>query len=164
MHEIDLMPLRPFFFIFSVAYLILAMNLPVTLRTQGIHDDALYWGHAFQIVNGNWLGAYSQMTLAKGPGFPLFLAANAVLGIPVTLLIALLYLFACRLTAKTLQEIGVNKYLVLILYVVILFHPALFPTIIIRDNIYPALSLIIISGVILIWYLLLCCKIDDWLV
>jgi hypothetical protein len=145
---IDRLPLRPLFFIFSVAYLILAMNLPVSIYTGAGHDDALFWGNAYQIVSGNWLGAYNQMTLAKGPGFPLFLAANAVLGIPVTLLIALLYLFACWLIANTLRGLGLNKYLVLTLFVVILFHPALFPTRIIRDNIYPALSLIIISGVI----------------
>ena len=142
------MPLRPFFFIFSVVYLILAMHLPVSIYTGWVHDDALFWENAHQIVKGNWLGVYSQMTLAKGPGFPLFLAINALLGIPVTLLIALFYLFSCGITAKTLQELGLNNYLVLTLFVVILFHPALFPTRIIRDNIYPALSLIIISGFI----------------
>jgi hypothetical protein len=148
MLEIDRLPLRPLFFVFSVAYLILAMNLPVTIHTYAGHDDALFWQNAYQIVKGNWLGAYNQMTLAKGPGFPLFLAANAVLGIPVTLLIALLYLFACGLIVNILRELGLNRYLVLTIFVVILFHPELFPTRIIRDNIYPALSLIIISGVI----------------
>ncbi|MFA5923545.1 MAG: hypothetical protein WC856_20015 [Methylococcaceae bacterium] len=148
MSEIDRLPLRALFFLFSGVYLILAMNLPVSIYTTAGHDDALFWLNAYQLVNGNWLGTYSQMTLAKGPGFPLFLAANAVLGIPVTLSIALFYLFACGLIANTLRELGLNRYLVLIIFVVILFHPALFPTRIIRDNIYPALSLIIISGVI----------------
>ncbi len=145
---VDRLPVRLFSVVFSVAYLIIAMHLPVSIRTGLIHDDALFWGNAYQIVQGNWLGAYTQMTLAKGSGFPLFLAINAVLGFPVTLLIALLYLFACGLIANTLREVGLNKYLVLTIFVIILFHPALFPTIIIRDNIYPALSLIIISGVI----------------
>ncbi len=154
--------LRSFFIVFSVAYLILAMNLPVTIRTYLVHDDALYWEHAYQIVNGNWLGAYSQMTLAKGPGFPLFLATNAILGIPITLLIALVYLFACGLITNTLYVLGLNRYLVLIIFVVILFHPALFPMFIIRDNIYPALSLIIISGVIRLTFTPL--HQDRWLV
>ncbi|MFZ2397429.1 MAG: hypothetical protein WAW31_01950 [Smithella sp.] len=145
---VDRLPLLPLFFIFSVAYLILTMHLPVSIYTGAGHDDALFWQNAYHIVSGKWLDAYNQMTLAKGPGFPLFLAANAVLGIPVTLLIALLYLFACSLIANTLRDLGLNKYLVLTIFVVILFHPELFPTRIIRDNIYPALSLIIISGVI----------------
>jgi hypothetical protein len=148
MFEINRLPLRPLIVVFSVAYLILAMHLPVSIYTIADYDDALFWGNAYQIVKGHWLGPYTQMTLAKGPGFPLFLAANAVLGIPVTLLIALLYLFACGLIANTLRGLGLNRYLVLSIFVVILFHPALFPLRIIRDNIYPALSLIIISGVI----------------
>jgi hypothetical protein len=124
------------------------MHLPVSIRIGEYYDDALYWGNAYQIMNGHWLGTYTQMTLAKGSGFPLFLVANSVLGIPVTLSISLLYLFACGLITNTLRDLGLNKYLVLIIFVVILFHPELLPTIIIRDTIYPALSLIILSGMI----------------
>ena len=141
-------PVRSLFILFSLAYLILAMHLPVTIFTTAGHDDALFWDHAQQIIAGNWLGSYNQMTLAKGVGFPLFLAINAVLGIPVTLFIALFYLFACVLLAKTLITLKINKYFVLIIFAIILLHPELFPIRIIRDNIYPALSLIIISGVI----------------
>ncbi len=145
---IDRLPLRPVFFILAIAYLILAMHLPVSIFTGERHDDALFWNNACQIISGNWLGTYNQMTLAKGPGFPLFLAFNALAGTPVTLLIALFYLLACGLMASTLRDLGLNKYLVLTIFAVILFHPELFPTRIIRDNIYPALSLIIISGLI----------------
>jgi hypothetical protein len=52
------------------------------------------------------------------------------------------------LLAKTLRVLDVNKYIVLILFFATLLHPALFPTHITRDNIYPALSLIILSGFI----------------
>jgi hypothetical protein len=124
------------------------MHLPVSIYTIAGHDDALFLKNAYKIVKGSWLGSYNQMTLAKGPGFSLFLAANAILGTPVTLLTALLYLFACGLIANTLRYMGLNKYFVLIIFITILFHPALFPTRIIRDNIYPALSLIVIAGVI----------------
>lgn len=124
------------------------MNLPVSIYTGAMYDDALFWWNGYHIFQGNWLSTYNQMTLAKGPGFSFFLAANAVLGTPVTLSIALLYIFACGLIANTLHDLGINKYFVLTIFVTILFHPALLPTRIIRDNIYPALSLIIISGVI----------------
>ena len=139
---------RSLFFLFSLVYLMLSMHLPVSIYTTAGHDDALFWDHAQQIIAGNWLGSYSNLTLAKGVGFSLFLVINAVLGIPVTLLMALLYLFACVLLAKTLMALKINQYFVLITFAIILFHPELFPIRIIRDNIYPALSLIIISGVI----------------
>jgi hypothetical protein len=103
MLETNRLPIRPLFFVFSLAYLILAMNLPLSIYTSAGHDDALFWGNAYQIVEGNWLGTYNQMTLAKSSGFSLLLAINAVLGIPVTLLIALLYLLACGLIVNTLR-------------------------------------------------------------
>jgi hypothetical protein len=145
---IDHWSLKPLFYLFSIVYIILSMHLPVSIYTGAIHDDALYWSNARLILGGHWLGEYSQMTLAKGAGFPLFLAINALIGTPITLAIALFYLFACGLLANTLRLLGFNKYIVLILFFAILLHPALFPTHISRDNIYPALSIIIISGVI----------------
>ncbi len=145
---IDHWSLQPLFYLFSIGYVILSMHLPVSIYTGAIHDDALYWGNARLILGGHWLGEYSQMTLAKGAGFPLFLAVNALIGTPITLAITLFYLFACGLLANTLRVLGLNKYVVLIVFFSILFHPELFPTHITRDNIYPALSLIILSGVI----------------
>jgi hypothetical protein len=145
---IDHWSLKPLFYLFSIGYVILSLHLPVSIYTGAIHDDALYWGNARLILGGHWLGEYSQMTLAKGAGFPLFLAINALIGTSITLATTLFYLFACGLLAKTLRALGVNKYIVLILFFAILFHPELFPTHITRDNIYPALSLIILSGVI----------------
>ncbi|MCX7068011.1 MAG: hypothetical protein NTW85_10015 [Methylococcales bacterium] len=145
---IDHWSLRPLFYLFSIVYVILSMHLPVSIYTGAIYDDALYWSNARLILGGHWLGDYSQMTLAKGAGFPLFLAINGLIGIPITLAIALFYLFSCGLLAKTLRVLGVNKYIVLILFFATLLHPELFPTHITRDNIYPALLLIIISGII----------------
>jgi hypothetical protein len=132
----------------SIGYISLSMHLPVSLYTYAKHDDALYWTHAQHILNGNWLGPYTQMTLSKGPGFSFFLAINYIIGFPITLSIALFYLFACWLLTNSLRDLGLNKYIALILFSVLLFHPQLFPTRIIRDNIYPALTLIVIAGVI----------------
>ena len=140
------LPLYPLFIVFSLLYLILAMHLPVSIYTNASYDDALFWEHAIQILQGNWLGVYNQLTLAKGAGFPLFLAFNKVLGTPVTLLITLSYLLACLLIANALSKLELNRYFLLGIFIVILFHPELFPWRVTRDNIYPALSLIIIAG------------------
>lgn len=124
------------------------MHLPVAILTDAKFDDALFWNLAQQLLGGHWLGTYSNITLAKGPGFSFFLALNAIIGVPITLSIALFYLFACWLVAITLRDLGVNRYFVLVIFIVILFQPELFPLHIIRDNIYPALSLIVICGAI----------------
>jgi len=134
--------------ILSLFYISLTLHLPVTLRSDYIHDDALFWINANQLIQGNWFGIYNQMTLAKGPAFPFFLALNFVLGFPITLSIALFYLFSCLIFFQVIKRFNVNKYFSFLLFILILFHPALFPIEIIRDNIYPALTLLVISGFI----------------
>ena len=131
----------------SLIYLLLSVNLPISLPTFAIHDDAFFWNAAQQIVQGHWLGSYDHMTLIKGPAFSIFLAINAILGTPITLSIALFYLLSCYLVINNLNEIGFNKYWLLIVFVITLFHP-LFDARAIRDSIYPALLLIVLSGMI----------------
>lgn len=134
------------YFLVATLYISLSMNLPVSLYTGAVHDDALFITNAIGILNGDWLGSFSQMTLAKGPAYSIFLAANSLLGIPITLSISLLYLLSCWVFVGTLSKFGVNKILAFVLFIVLLFQPALFPTRIIRDNIYFSLTLLVISG------------------
>ena len=47
------------------------------------HDDQLFVKLAAHIINGEWLGPYDQFTLAKGPIFPLFIAATFWIGLPL---------------------------------------------------------------------------------
>jgi hypothetical protein len=138
-----------FFVIFILAYIVCAMNVPVSIYSLAGHDDALFMQNAYRILKGEWLGdAYTQMTLAKGPGFSLFLAANAVIGIPITLSIALFYAFSCWLLTNTLIRLGLPVLVGLVLFTLMLFHPEMLPTRIIRDNIYPGLSLIVLAAAI----------------
>ncbi len=110
------------------------------------HDDGLFLKNAASMLFGHWLGDYSNMTLAKGPGWPIFISFNALLGIPITLSIALFYLFACYLLVIFLLKEKVSELILLPLFVLILFHPAMFPVRIIRDDIYSALTLISFCG------------------
>lgn len=128
----------------AVCYVITAMQLPVTIRSHAFHDDYLFWVNGNHIYNGDWLGPYSQMTLAKGAGFPLFLALNAKLGLPITLSIALFNLAAFSFMALTLVKIGISRPVAILITAFALFNPHLFPTLIIRDNIYPAATVIVI--------------------
>lgn len=134
--------------IFFFLYIFCAMNLPVSIYTLAGHDDGLFISNAYNIIKGEWLGNYSQMTLAKGAGYPLFLAANAAFGIPITLSIALFYSFSVWLLTEKLMQLGLSRFVALILFTLLLFHPHIFPTRIIRDNIYPALSLLVFAAAI----------------
>src|SRR4051812_4476167 len=55
------------------------------------HDDRLFLELAGHILSGQWLGPYSQMTLAKGPMYPVFIAAVFKLGVPLAFAQHLIY-------------------------------------------------------------------------
>ena len=137
----------------ALAFVVCAMNLPVTLLPTAAHDDGLFFRLAYSGVQGNWLGDYSETTLAKGPVFPFFLAVNAAIGLPITLSLALFYAFSCWLLASRLTQLNVPYLLALGLLVLLLFHPHSFPTRIIRDNIYPALTLMLLAAMVDIFLL-----------
>lgn len=129
-------------------YLVWSMHNPVAIFTKAGHDDALFWTQAQNLLNGEWLGDYNQMTMAKGPSFSFFLALNHVLGTPVTLLVATFYAFASWVLIREIERVGLNRWLGLLSYSLILFHPAMIPTRVIRDTIYSSLTLIALAGIL----------------
>lgn len=146
--------LKILYLVFSVFYLILCLHLPVGILVGAMHDDALFWKNAQQIVGGNWLGqTYNQYILAKGAGYPLVEAVNYIVGLPITLTLGLVYLLTCFLIKDTLEKLNFNRYLVLIIFLLALYHPQIFPVRIIRDNIYQALSILSILAVFRILFL-----------
>lgn len=140
--------LRSLYFLVAIAYVSFSMHLPVSIITTASYDDSLFLKNAMGIVSGHWMGSFNQMTLIKGPTYSVFLAVNALLGVPVTLTISLLYLLSCCVLVCVLGKLGLNKFLALILFAVLLFQPALFPTRIVRDNIYYSLTLLVVAGIL----------------
>jgi hypothetical protein len=138
--------------IFTIAYVAICMHLPVSLYTLAMHDDAHFWKLASNIVRGCWVGGYDQLALCKGLTYPIFLAINNILGLPATLSIALLYAIACYFFVQNLIQVGLARILALILFILILFEPALFPVRLTRDNIYPALTLLSVAFLIRILF------------
>lgn len=130
----------------SLAYVVLCMHLPLTLLADAGFDDFLFVQHGMSIISGQWLGPYSQMTLAKGPGYPLFLAASAVLGLPISLSQALLYAGACLLMADALFRLTRSAWLAFFCLLAIQWHPALFPIRVIRDDLSAPQVLIILAA------------------
>lgn len=131
----------------ATAYLVLATLLPISILAGAMHDDGWFITKAQKIVSGHWFGGYDQMTLIKGPAYPFLLALNHFLGVPVTLGQALVYLAACALAVRVMRSLGLRPWLALVVFAVLLFHPALFPTRVVREGIYAALTLLSLVGV-----------------
>lgn len=132
----------------ALLYLYLAMHFPVSIYTGAGYDDAWFITSAERLLSGKWLGAYNQMTLIKGLGYSYFLAFNNLIGFPITLSLAFFYLLACLFFVNVLRKAGLEKITTVLLFALLIFQPALFPTRIIRDNIYFACLLISFSGLI----------------
>lgn len=124
----------------------MAARLPISVFSSAGHDDGWFIRRAQDIWAGQWLGTYNQMTLIKGPVYSLFLVLNKITGMSVLLSQALLYLVACLVLCGTLLAKRVSPFWVWVTLIVLLFHPALFPIRVIRDDIYFSLTLLSVAG------------------
>lgn len=116
------------------------------------HDDRLFILLAEHLSNGQWLGDFDQFTLAKGPFYPIWIALNHQLSVPLLLSQHLLYSAACALLVYALRPLGLGMLTMLALFVLLIFNPASFAdgpmTRVVRAGIYPSLTLLVLSGAI----------------
>ena len=152
-----------FFIIVTLVYLVIRMHLPLTIACNQVYDDALFIKNAESLSNWEWLGEFSHLTLVKGPGFPAFLSLNNFIGFPVTLSYALFYAASCWFFVFSLRFIGMPMFLSFLLYLLLLYQPALIPTRVVRDNIYTSLILLVFAAGLLViskkapfWNAILC--------
>lgn len=121
--------------------------IPPLLRWTNRHDDLAQVTIADALLRGEWLGAWGDqgvphITLAKGPGYPLFLAALEPTGLPPQLAAYLIYLAGVLvLTRATTRRLG-GRWQVLAVGV-LAFNPVAFTTgmsIVYRDALVIALA------------------------
>ncbi|RFC41448.1 MAG: hypothetical protein DUW69_002680, partial [Verrucomicrobia bacterium] len=115
-------------------------------------DDRLFLQLAESIVRGDWLGAYSQATLAKGPFYSLWIALLYWVGIPLGLGVQLAYAGACAVFTRACRPALRSGVALLAIYALLLWNPMSFeaPTMgrIIRQQIYTPLGLAVIAGLV----------------
>lgn len=116
------------------------------------HDDQLFINLTETLLNGQWLGPYSQFTLMKGAMYSIFMAGVFLLGIPVFTAQQLLYAAGCGLVVRALRPLVPHRGLRLALFTVLLFNPVTYESVVnarvMRQNILPGLVLMIVAGLI----------------
>lgn len=132
----------------TVAFVVYALHTPAVVNGLQSYDDALFIGRALNVVAGQWLGPYGEMTLAKGPGYPLFLAAGYVLGLPITFWQVCLLIAGCLCVSFALWRATGSRGLFALIYTLLLWHPALLMSRVIRDAIVPSQVLLIFGGLL----------------
>jgi len=117
-----------------------------------LDDDTLFLNNANFLLKGDWLGPYTHWTLAKGPFYPLWIAASLASDIPLFLTHHVLYIAACSLFVLSIRPVVQKPIMLFILFTVLLFNPMSYAdpvgTRVLREGIYPALTVMVFSGAI----------------
>jgi len=136
----------------AATHLVLLLHTPIALFANASHDDTLFMRLAMHVASGEWLGPFSQYTLMKGPGYPLFVALSSAIGIPLSLGHALFQLAAVGVAALAVARLGGGAGLGILAFVVLLLHPAGLSrdlVRVIRDQIYWGQSLLVAASLAL---------------
>lgn len=137
----------------SLLYLIVRTHAPISIHAESIHDDQLFMSMGQKIAIGHWLGGYNQLTLIKGPGYPLFLALNAWLGTSLALSEAILLGLSIGAFFWAFHRISRMPNVALFGFAATLWMPAPYLERIMRDCIYPAQLLLVLAGLIACLYI-----------
>jgi hypothetical protein len=125
--------------VLSTVYVFALVNAPLSLLSAARHDDGLFIEMARSLAALHWLGPYNQFTLAKGPGYPAFLALASAFGMSSSLAHALFHCLAIGLFVALCHRYLRSYLLSAILFTLLLWDPASFlgqNLRILRDTIY----------------------------
>lgn len=114
------------------------------------HDDRLFLRLAEALSRGEWLGTYDVLTLAKGAGYPLWIAALHALGVPLFLAQHLLYAAACALVVLALRPVLASPAGRALLYLLLLWNPMSYDASslgrVLRQQVHAPVALLILAG------------------
>lgn len=145
------LPLSAWLFILalSVVRLWIVRSQKLTALGGAIYDDRLFLSFADSLLSGNWLGAYNNMTLSKGPFYSFWIAAVSKTGVPLLLSQHLLYIAACLVFVMAVKPLIRRPSTILLVFAALLFNPMSYSqpmmTQILREGIYPALTMLVVS-------------------
>ena len=125
---------------------------PVFAIGTAMYDDRLFLLLAEHLLNGKWLGPYSEFTLAKGPMYSLWTAAVFLIGLPLPLANHLLYLLASWLVVRALRPLLASDWVALLLFALLWWNPMTYeaPVLgrILRQNVYTPAALLLFASLI----------------
>lgn len=114
-------------------------------------DDMLMVRAAQELVVGNWLGAYSGVSIAKNMGFAPWLTFLHSLGVPLLLANTALWVFASGVAARAMRPFLTGNASRLFAFGLLLFQPvsfAFFNQRVYRDSIFSAFCLLLFGGIL----------------
>ena len=131
----------------SAASLALRAFVPPVPVSGAEYDDRLAVDQAGALAHGDWLGRYrSYVTMAKGVGYPLFVATCHLLSLPVLIGQQVLHLLAVAVLSRVVFSLTRSVPLALVLFCVLAIDPSFYGTEasrFVRDNWYASVCLLL---------------------
>ena len=142
--------------IVSVLRLLLVYDMPIVANVELGIDDMLMINIADNLIQGNWVGSYSDVVISKGLTFPLLLAFCYLLKIDYITMMTVLYIIACLILTCVFSKKIKNKVLLFVFYTITLFVPIMYTYQVMqrvyRNAIVPSLAIIIIAGYLYLFF------------
>lgn len=91
---------------------------------DAVHDDFWFIRTAAALLDLDWLGSYSHLTLCKGPGYPLWIALSSALEVPLLISHHVLYVGAALLLYFAIRPLMHRRWVGLAVYFALLINPA----------------------------------------
>lgn len=141
----------------AVVSLWIRMAFPIFAQAWAAYDDLLFVRWASQMGRGSWLGAYDELTHAKGVGFSLFLLANHFTGLPLKFTEHALYLATAACFAITVGRLYHSRAVVLVTFFLLAFIPTAWVAgaagRVVREGLYISQALMLVTLGIRCWVL-----------
>ena len=109
--------------IITLIRFLISYKLPSFYIQNLVYDDRLMVYQLVSLLNGKYLGTYSDFILIKGVIFPFFLFIVRNMNMSYSSIITILYILSCMYFTKGLEKTIKNKKALIILYLVLLFNP-----------------------------------------
>ncbi|MDR3575070.1 MAG: hypothetical protein P4L50_14515 [Anaerolineaceae bacterium] len=123
-------------------------NVPVLAIPFASHDDDLFIRGALNLLAGHWLGPYDNLTLAKGPFYPIWIAVNWIVGLPILVSQGLFYAASCMVLVRALRNWIGSEIAIFCLFIFLLFSPMPFGVgqlRVMREGIYGPMTILIVA-------------------
>ena len=106
-----------------LAYIVVIVLTPLAIASIQRLDDALFMQLGQALAEGHWLGPYNELTLLKGPGYPLFLALGNWAGLSASMARALFHCAAVVCFVSVAHRAHRSFLVSGVLLTLLLWHP-----------------------------------------
>ncbi len=106
-------------------------TIPTNAGSNSPHDDLLGVRLAKNILEGQWLGNWDNLTLAKPPGYSVYLSVAHFFPIQLVVLNQIIFclialVFSITITKFLIRSSQIQKWIAALLYIFLIFNPYLF--------------------------------------